>query len=65
MSPDVLAFLSELKPARKEKRMTMQMVADRAGTCKSHIHQLENGQVEPRLGVVLKLAALLEIRLGI
>ena len=41
--------------ARKEAKMTQSELAQRVGTTKSYISKIENGVVEPSVGLFLRL----------
>lgn len=55
--------MNKVKEARKARGMTLQMVADKAGTSKGHIHGIENG-IEPKVMMALKIAKALRVNIN-
>ncbi len=51
-----------LKELRKQKKLTLEQLAQRAGCTKSYISQLEKGTSAPSLSMLSRLADALEIR---
>ena len=51
-----------LKELRKQKKLTLEKLAQRAGCTKSYISQLERGTSAPSLSMLSRLADALEIR---
>lgn len=54
-----------LLQARKEARMTQSELARRAGTTKSYISKIENGMIEPGVGLFFRLISSLGLRIDI
>jgi transcriptional regulator with XRE-family HTH domain len=57
-----VTFGQWLHTYRTSGRMTLQDVADKAGTCKSYIHDLENGKCEPSVDILFRIAKAFKIR---
>lgn len=51
--------------ARKEAKMTQSELAQRAGTTKSYISKIENGVIEPGVGLFFRLISSLGLRIDI
>lgn len=61
MEQEVIAQISnKLKSIRKEKNLTLQEVADRAGVTKGLISQIENSRTIPSLLVLIQIVKALE-----
>ena len=54
-----------LLQARKEVKMTQSELAQRAGTTKSYISKIENGAIEPGVGLFFRLINAMGLRLDI
>jgi DNA-binding XRE family transcriptional regulator len=54
-----------LLQARKEAKMTQSELAKRAGTTKSYISKIENGVIEPGVGLFFRLISALGLRIDI
>ena len=52
-----------IRAARKERRLTAQEVADRAGISRSLLQRIEKGDLKCEIGVTFEVAAILGIRL--
>ncbi|MDF2157253.1 XRE family transcriptional regulator [Algoriphagus sp. CAU 1675] len=64
MEHEVIVQISnKIKSIRKEKGLTLQEVADRAGVTKGLISQIENGRTIPSLLVLIQLIKALEVDL--
>jgi transcriptional regulator with XRE-family HTH domain len=49
-------FGEKLRYLRKERNLTMQALSYELGTSSSYISQVENGQIETRIGFALRVA---------
>lgn len=64
MEHEVIVQISEkIKRIRKEKNLTLQDVADRAGVTKGLISQIENGRTIPSLLVLIQIIKAIEVDL--
>jgi len=54
---------SNLKKLRKEAGLTMQQLADKAGTSRGHIHALEKPHSSPTLETAYKVADAININI--
>ena len=54
-----------LLQARKEVKMTQSELAQRAGTTKSYISKIENGAIEPGVGLFFRLINAMGLRIDI
>ena len=64
MEQEVIAQISnKLKSIRKEKNLTLQDIADRAGVTKGLISQIENSRTIPSLLVLIQIIKALEVGL--
>lgn len=54
-----------LLQARKEAKMTQTELAEKAGTTKSYISKIENGLIEPGVGLFFRLVNSLGLRIDI
>ena len=54
-----------LLQARKEAKMTQTELAEKAGTTKSYISKIENGLIEPGVGLFFRLINSLGLRIDI
>lgn len=64
---DARAFYASqvLLQARKEAKMTQSELAEKAGTTKSYISKIENGAIEPGVGLFFRLISALGLRIEI
>ncbi|SES65202.1 helix-turn-helix domain-containing protein [Prevotella sp. kh1p2] len=64
---DARAFYASqvLLQARKEAKMTQSELAEKAGTTKSYISKIENGVIEPGVGLFFRLINALGLRIEI
>lgn len=64
---EVKAFYASqiLLQARKEAKMTQSELAQRAGTTKSYISKIENGVIEPGVGLFFRLISSLGLHVDI
>lgn len=63
-SREAAALLAGLiRTARKERRLTVQDVADRAGISRGLLQRIEKGDMKCEVGVVFEVAAIVGIRL--
>ncbi|PZP85269.1 MAG: XRE family transcriptional regulator [Azospirillum brasilense] len=56
-------FAASLKQLRKERGVSHQMLADRAGVHRSTVSYIESGKIVPTILVAARLAQALEIEL--
>jgi transcriptional regulator with XRE-family HTH domain len=56
----IVQISNKIKSVRKEKNLTLQEVADRAGVTKGLISQIENGRTIPSLLVLIQIVKALE-----
>lgn len=54
-----------LLQARKEAKMTQTELAEKAGTTKSYISKIENGLIEPGVGLFFRIVNSLGLRIDI
>ena len=65
MQEDILIQISNrIKKLRREKRITIQELAERADVSKGWISQIENGRTVPSLTVLVDIVKSLDINLG-
>lgn len=73
-SPERIAFEEEARAfyaaqillrARKEAKVTQSELAERVGTTKSYISKIENGVIEPSVGLFFRLINALGMRVDI
>lgn len=65
MENEILAQISQkIKSIRKEKNLTLQEIAERAGVTKGLISQIENSRTIPSLLVLMQLIKALEVDLN-
>ena len=61
---DAVSLLGGLiRAARKERKLTTQEVADRAGISRGLLQRAENGNLKCEIGVVFELAAIVGVKL--
>lgn len=61
---DAVALLGALiREARKERRLTAQELADRAGISRGMLQRIENGNLKCEIGAVFEAATIVGIRL--
>ena len=53
-----------VKQVREQKGLTLEDVSQRTGIDPSYLEQIEDGSVAPPLGVIIKLAKALEMKMG-
>ncbi len=63
-NPVAIRFAGRLKTRRKETGLSQEELARRAGVHRTETSLLERGLREPRLGTIVKLAAVLGVSLG-
>ena len=56
LPPDLLVLGRRLRHARRSQGLTLAALSERAGRPTAYLSRLENGRIEPRLGVLAKLA---------
>lgn len=57
-------FPQRLKEARKEKKYSLEMLAQKVNTSKTALSRYENGTRSPKIGTVAKLANALDVELN-
>lgn len=63
-SVDAVQLMSSLiKVARKERKLTTQDIADRAGISRGLVQRIEKGDMKCSIGAVFEVAAILGLRL--
>ena len=63
-SADAVQLMSSLiKVARKERKLTVQDIADRAGISRGLVQRIEKGDMKCSIGAVFEVAAILNIKL--
>jgi transcriptional regulator with XRE-family HTH domain len=63
-SADAVRLLSRLiKAARKERKLTMQDIADRAGISRGLVQRIEKGDMKCSIGAFFEVAAILGLKL--
>ncbi len=63
-SADAVQLMSSLiKVARKERKLTTQDLADRAGISRGLVQRIEKGDMKCSIGAVFEVAAILGVRL--
>ncbi|MBL4680603.1 MAG: helix-turn-helix transcriptional regulator [Pseudomonadales bacterium] len=63
-SADAVQLMSSLiKVARKERKLTTQDIADRAGISRGLVQRIEKGDMKCSIGAVFEVAAILNIKL--
>lgn len=63
-SADAVKLMSSLiKVARKERKLTTQDIAERAGISRGLVQRIEKGDMKCSIGAVFEVAAILNIRL--
>lgn len=63
-SPQLDAFGRTVRKARRDRELSQEALADRAGLSSKHVGEIERANKDPRLTTVLKLAQALEVRSG-
>jgi transcriptional regulator with XRE-family HTH domain len=58
------AIGQRVRLVRQEKEMTREDVAQRTGLSPDYLHQIEAGELSPPLGVLIKIAKALDMKLG-
>lgn len=63
-SGDAVSLLGSLvRAARKQRRLTTQEVADRAGVSRGLVQRIEKGDMKCQIGAVFEVAAIVGVRL--
>lgn len=52
-----------IREGRSELGMTLERLAEAAGTCKSHIWEIEKGRTDPSFSLVVRIARALDVPL--
>lgn len=52
-----------LKQIRKQKRLTLEQLAERTGISKTHINDVENNLKEPSLSIMVRLSKALDVQI--
>jgi transcriptional regulator with XRE-family HTH domain len=60
--PQLRAFGRTLRKARRDRELSQEALADRAGLSAKHVGEIERANKDPRITTVLKLANALELR---
>jgi transcriptional regulator with XRE-family HTH domain len=63
-SSQLQAFGRTLRKARRDRDLSQEALADRAGLSAKHVGEIERANKDPRITTVLKLATALELRSG-
>jgi transcriptional regulator with XRE-family HTH domain len=63
-SPQLQAFGRTLRKARRDRDLSQEALADRAGLSAKHVGEIERANKDPRVTTVLKLATALDLRSG-
>jgi len=63
-SPELEAFGRTLRKARRDRDLSQEALADRAGLSAKHVGEIERANKDPRVTTVLKLATALDLRSG-
>jgi len=63
-SPHLQAFGRTLRKARRDRDLSQEALADRAGLSAKHVGEIERANKDPRVTTVLKLATALDLRSG-
>ena len=58
-------YAAQILQARKEAKLTQSELAKRVGTTKSYISKIENGVIEPGVGLFFRLIAAMDLRIDI
>lgn len=61
---ELLTFGRTIRRARRDRDLSQEALAARAGLSAKHVGEIERGNKDPRLTTVLKLAEALELRSG-
>ena len=59
----VVAFGKKVRLLRKERKMSMQLLANIAEIELSQIYRIETGKINPKLTTILKIAEALEVEI--
>ena len=57
----IISFGNKIRLIRKEKKISMQMLANIAEIELSQIYRIETGKINPKLTTILKIAGALEV----
>lgn len=60
--PQLEAFGRTVRKTRRDRELSQEALADRAGLSSKHIGEIERANKDPRLTTVLKLARALDVR---
>lgn len=52
-----------LKQIRKQKKLTLEQLAERTGISKTHINDVENNLKEPSLSIMVRLSKALDVQI--
>ena len=63
-SSQLKTFGRTLRKARRDRDLSQEALADRAGLSAKHVGEIERANKDPRVTTVLKLASALELRSG-
>jgi transcriptional regulator with XRE-family HTH domain len=63
-SPQLLAFGRTVRKARRDRELSQEALADRAGLSSKHVGEIERANKDPRLTTVLRIARALELPSG-
>jgi transcriptional regulator with XRE-family HTH domain len=63
-SPQLLTFGRTLRKARRDRDLSQEALADRAGLSAKHVGEIERANKDPRITTVLKLADALQLDAG-
>ena len=50
-----------LKEIRKDRNLTLEQLSEKSGISRSHINDVENGNKEPGLSIMVRLAKVLDV----
>jgi transcriptional regulator with XRE-family HTH domain len=60
----LVVFGRALRRARRDREMSQEALANRAGLAAKHVSEIERANRDPRLTTILKLAHALDMRAG-
>ncbi|HMJ03458.1 MAG TPA: helix-turn-helix transcriptional regulator [Conexibacter sp.] len=60
--PQLDAFGRTVRKARRDRELSQEALADRAGLSSKHVGEIERANKDPRLTTVLRLARALDVR---
>lgn len=61
-SPQTVAFGRAVRRARKQRDLTQEAVANKAGLTAKHLSEIERANREPRLTTIMKITTALDLR---